>query len=39
MIALMAFADGKIPNNKYGIWTTKTDLQVTKAKDSHLPKN
>jgi hypothetical protein len=37
--SLMAFAETKIPSTKVGIWTSKSNLQVLKAADTHLPMN
>jgi ABC-type phosphate transport system substrate-binding protein len=37
--ALMTFAETKIPDTKYGIWTSKGDLLISKDKDTYLPKN
>jgi hypothetical protein len=37
--SLMAFAETRIPSTKVGIWTSKSNLQVLKAADTHLPMN
>jgi hypothetical protein len=39
MQALMNFAETKIPTTKYGYWTSKDDLLISKDKDTYLPKN
>jgi len=39
MQALMAYAESKIPSTKVGIWTSKSNLQILKAADTHLPMN
>jgi hypothetical protein len=34
---MMTYAENNIPTSKYGIWTKKADLKVTKASDTSIP--